>query len=789
MSRFYQSGKPDFVENFMYTPPWELAQQALAYNDKGISDTIQAASLFNNINIDYIPDPVEKANVERELGKYSSKADEYSRNMQLQLQNSPQSWKKYAPQLQTLSTDLSKNLKTGNLAKIQQSAAAFAKWKEDNKDVAEKDPNFYNAGLNYFVSKWQANPNRSLDSTFTGDNLSKFDINGKDIMAGFEKFESDMKSRIGGDGYIYDTEGVTRDRVISAYMNKVFSDPQAQAYMKQAIAFKMPGFVDEKGQPIKPLVPIDKITGEQIPEDVYERDLKRFPTMTKAQKAREGRGDDFWYTVGPNKDFAWSAAFNSLADVKAGMKQTIKADSTYMDKLKLRQDKELAYARIAASLQMHADEVKKRDEENTTDKIINRKFGELKQTMAENPPGSAEYNKAKKEYDKIKATLPQEVNDASPYSFNYFQEKLSGNTNTDEYAYVRNNNRSFLSSSLKEMGLGEVTEVNNLKNPRDFYKAKVYGKGNEDLVKFIVDSDRKLKSGKAKETEELAKSYLRKKGYTDNDFYVKKTKDQILEETRKRTVSEDVKTPLFSKYLNTLNKYADLKKKKIDEFNSVYTKVEQYGLSKSGEETLKKKLLSNITNLNVKPLDLKSGNPPSVADLLEDGTILGTTKDGRYGVTTRVNYKDGRTYAIAGAQTRVDNNNMLKKIYDDSSLYEGELCYTAMHQAINGNIQSMIPNFKIELQKGDHFYIDNRNKDAAGKGLRFSTMAVPVGKDDAVDIRYYPDINKYSLVDSDGRLVEQYDDLGDKFYDSLTRILESQNLNSDTQTVKGNLIY
>ena len=59
MSRFYQSGKPDFVENFMYTPPWELAQQAMAYNDKGISDTIQAASLFNNIDINYIPDPVE----------------------------------------------------------------------------------------------------------------------------------------------------------------------------------------------------------------------------------------------------------------------------------------------------------------------------------------------------------------------------------------------------------------------------------------------------------------------------------------------------------------------------------------------------------------------------------------------------------------------------------------------------------------------------------------------------------------------------------------------------------
>ena len=212
---------------------------------------------------------------------------------------------------------------------------------------------------------------------------------------------------------------------------------------------------------------------------------------------------------------------------------------------------------------MHADEVKKRDEENTTDKIINRKLGELSQIMAENPTGSAEYNKAKKEYDKIKVALPQEVDDASPYSFNYFQEKLSGNKNTDEYAYIRNNNRSFLSSSLKEMGLGKVTEVNNLKNPRDLYKAKVYGKGNEDLVKFIVDSDRKLKSGNAKETEELAKSYLRKKGHTDKDFYVKKTKAQILQESMHRTGGEDIPTPLFSKYLNTLNKYADLKKRRL----------------------------------------------------------------------------------------------------------------------------------------------------------------------------------------------------------------------------------
>ena len=288
MSRFYQSGKPDFVENFMYTPPWELAQQAMAYNDKGISDTIQAASLFNNIDINYIPDPVEKANVERELKQYSDKANEYSTNMQLQLQNSPQSWKKYLPQLQTLGTDLSKNLKTGNLAKIQQSAAALAAWKEANKDVLEKDPNFYYSGLNYYLSKWQENPNRSADAVFTGDNLSKFDINGKDIMAGFEKFESDMKSRIGGDGYIYDTEGVTRDRVISAYMNKVFSDPQAQAYMKQAIAFKLPGFVDEKGQAIRPLVPMNIKTRQQLSQEDYEKEIARISTLTPEQKAIQG---------------------------------------------------------------------------------------------------------------------------------------------------------------------------------------------------------------------------------------------------------------------------------------------------------------------------------------------------------------------------------------------------------------------------------------------------------------------------------------------------------------------
>lgn len=264
MSRFYQSGKPDFVDNFMYTPPWELAQQALAYNDAGIGKTLETASLFDNINVDYIPDPVEKAIVEKELKNYSDKADEYSTNMQLQLQNSPQSWKKYIPQLQTLGTDLSKNMKTGNLAKIQQSAAALRQWQEENKKIKEENPELYERGLSHYINEWRKNPNRSLDATFSGDQLINFDITSKEFLDALGQFKASLQQREDG-MYFLNNESVGEKEVEEAYLGLALSSPKGKAYLQQMAKFKVPGFYDEKTGEPEPLYVASDINGNQIP--------------------------------------------------------------------------------------------------------------------------------------------------------------------------------------------------------------------------------------------------------------------------------------------------------------------------------------------------------------------------------------------------------------------------------------------------------------------------------------------------------------------------------------------
>ena len=39
MGRFYKTAVPEFVENYIYQPPWELAKQAMAVNEQGIQDS------------------------------------------------------------------------------------------------------------------------------------------------------------------------------------------------------------------------------------------------------------------------------------------------------------------------------------------------------------------------------------------------------------------------------------------------------------------------------------------------------------------------------------------------------------------------------------------------------------------------------------------------------------------------------------------------------------------------------------------------------------------------------
>ena len=320
MGRLFQPTELQFDNSFMYQPPWELAKQALEYNEAGIEQTLQAASLFDNIDVKYIPDPVEQAIVEKEIKNYSDKANEYSTNMQLQLQNSPQSWKKYMPQLQSLGADLAKNMKTGNLSKIQQSAASFEKWQEDNKKIKEENPELYNIGMNYFINQWRKNPNRSLDSTFSGDQLINFDVTSKKFTEGLKDFKESLQQSQNG-MYLVNNEWVDSRKVEQAYFDLVMADPNAAPFLRQMAKFGVPGYYDpETGGIVNPYTYVDS-QGREVSQEKFSEELEKWENIDPRYRNTVRKPSREF-----NPRFAWTGAFKAMGAKEGYSKVTLEQD-------------------------------------------------------------------------------------------------------------------------------------------------------------------------------------------------------------------------------------------------------------------------------------------------------------------------------------------------------------------------------------------------------------------------------------------------------------------------------
>ena len=178
MSRFYKTSTPDYVEDFMYTPPWEMMGQVMAQNEQGIQQTLASTSVFEDLDIDYIEDPVVQQQVEAIKNKYAGEADEISKTLQAQIASNPQSWRNQMPKISNLGKELQKDFKSGQVNKIMSDKKRLATWIEENKNI--KDKALFNAAYQHFMNEWRSDPERSKD--WEGQKLSTFDINSKEII-------------------------------------------------------------------------------------------------------------------------------------------------------------------------------------------------------------------------------------------------------------------------------------------------------------------------------------------------------------------------------------------------------------------------------------------------------------------------------------------------------------------------------------------------------------------------------------------------------------------------------
>ena len=49
MGRFYRTAQPEFIDNFIYQPPWELINQVMSTKQQGYENAMQTTELVRNM--------------------------------------------------------------------------------------------------------------------------------------------------------------------------------------------------------------------------------------------------------------------------------------------------------------------------------------------------------------------------------------------------------------------------------------------------------------------------------------------------------------------------------------------------------------------------------------------------------------------------------------------------------------------------------------------------------------------------------------------------------------------
>ena len=80
MGRFYKTAVPEFVDNFIYQPPWELMMATLQKKEDGIKNQLNEMEFLKNLPIDYIDYDKDLALSEKE--KISAQVDDIASNFQ-----------------------------------------------------------------------------------------------------------------------------------------------------------------------------------------------------------------------------------------------------------------------------------------------------------------------------------------------------------------------------------------------------------------------------------------------------------------------------------------------------------------------------------------------------------------------------------------------------------------------------------------------------------------------------------------------------------------------------------
>ena len=75
MGRFYTTAKPEFLEDIIYQPPWDLIKEALGTQQQDYDLALAKANLLGDVDFNYIEDPVEREKARAKQDYYANRSE------------------------------------------------------------------------------------------------------------------------------------------------------------------------------------------------------------------------------------------------------------------------------------------------------------------------------------------------------------------------------------------------------------------------------------------------------------------------------------------------------------------------------------------------------------------------------------------------------------------------------------------------------------------------------------------------------------------------------------------
>ena len=250
MGRFFQTAPTQFVDNYIYQPPWELMQQAASQKQKIYDAAIASTKLFDNIPIEHLQGEDDVYNVQEKQRYYAENAA----NIAKAVQNDPSKAQQYLNNIDSLQKELQKDMTSGDLSKIIGSAQAYKKWQEDNKKLKEDDASRYTAAERAYLGEYLNAGGNSISQKFKGEQVTKgidYDAIRKSLGELKANKIKSTRQTPGGGLYMVETENgleeMSEERMNGWMLSQILS-PENLASLSQSEKFGLGTYRNSEGK-------------------------------------------------------------------------------------------------------------------------------------------------------------------------------------------------------------------------------------------------------------------------------------------------------------------------------------------------------------------------------------------------------------------------------------------------------------------------------------------------------------------------------------------------------------